>query len=108
MDAVIKEFNKEVESAGEDDSLPHLAIVGKPNVGKSSLVNALTGEERNIVTDISGTATPLIHVTMHSDLISFSLTLREYGKKPRLLRILSIILYCVPFVLLKILMYAYS
>ena len=55
LDAVIKEFNKEVESAGEDDSLPHLAIVGKPNVGKSSLVNALTGEERNIVTDISGT-----------------------------------------------------
>ena len=35
--------------------LPHLAIVGQPNAGKSSLVNALLGEERNIVTDIAGT-----------------------------------------------------
>ncbi len=38
-----------------DEDVLHLAIVGKPNVGKSSLVNALTGEERNIVTDIPGT-----------------------------------------------------
>ena len=35
--------------------LPHLAIVGKPNVGKSSLTNALLGEERNIVTPVAGT-----------------------------------------------------
>ncbi|MEM6879303.1 MAG: ribosome biogenesis GTPase Der [Bacteroidota bacterium] len=35
--------------------LPHLAIVGQPNAGKSSLVNALLGEERNIVTDVAGT-----------------------------------------------------
>lgn len=35
--------------------LPHLAIVGQPNAGKSSLINALLGEERNIVTDIAGT-----------------------------------------------------
>ncbi|MDQ7052556.1 MAG: ribosome biogenesis GTPase Der [candidate division KSB1 bacterium] len=38
-----------------DEDVLHLAIVGKPNVGKSSLVNALIGEERNIVTDIPGT-----------------------------------------------------
>lgn len=46
------------EEAGEDkelDSLPHVAIVGKPNVGKSSLVNALLGEDRNIVTPVAGT-----------------------------------------------------
>jgi len=55
LDDLVKEFDREDDSAGEADNLPHLAIVGKPNVGKSSLINALTGEERNIVTDISGT-----------------------------------------------------
>ena len=39
----------------EDSDLPRFAIVGRPNVGKSSFVNALVGEERNIVTDIAGT-----------------------------------------------------
>jgi GTP-binding protein len=55
LDEVVKHFNKEDESVNEKDDLPRVAIVGRPNVGKSSLVNALTGEERNIVTDISGT-----------------------------------------------------
>ena len=44
------------DAEGEEDSdLPRFAIVGRPNVGKSSFVNALVGEERNIVTDIAGT-----------------------------------------------------
>jgi GTP-binding protein len=55
LDEVVKYFDKNDESVNEKDDLPRIAIVGKPNVGKSSLVNALTGEERNIVTDISGT-----------------------------------------------------
>ena len=61
LDEVVKYFSKEDDSVREEDSLPRIAVVGKPNVGKSSLINALTGEERNIVTDISGTTRDAIH-----------------------------------------------
>lgn len=55
LDAVVKALPE--EGAGEDPyaGLPRIAIVGKPNVGKSSLTNALLGEERNIVTPVAGT-----------------------------------------------------
>jgi GTP-binding protein len=55
LDDLVKHFDKEDKTVNETDGLPRFTIVGKPNVGKSSLVNALIGEERNIVTDISGT-----------------------------------------------------
>jgi len=61
LDEMVKYFQKEDESIREEDSLPRIAIVGRPNVGKSSMVNALTGQERNIVTDISGTTRDAIH-----------------------------------------------
>jgi GTP-binding protein len=61
LDEVVKYFDKEDESVNEQDDLPRIAIVGRPNVGKSSLVNALTGEERNIVTNISGTTRDAIN-----------------------------------------------
>jgi len=61
LDDAVKYFDKSDESIREEDSLPRFAIVGRPNVGKSSLVNAFTGQERNIVTDISGTTRDSIH-----------------------------------------------
>lgn len=61
LDEIVKHFDKEDESVNEKDDLPRIAIVGRPNVGKSSLVNAMTGEERNIVTNISGTTRDAIN-----------------------------------------------
>jgi len=54
LDAVV-DLLPEKEIKQEDQELPRIAVVGQPNVGKSSFVNALLGEERNIVTDIAGT-----------------------------------------------------
>ena len=60
LDAVIDMLPPEPEQA-EDDNVPRLAILGRPNVGKSSFVNALLGEDRNIVTDVAGTTRDAIH-----------------------------------------------
>ncbi len=49
------------QKAEDIDDLPRFAVVGRPNVGKSSLVNAFIGEERNIVTDIAGTTRESIY-----------------------------------------------
>ena len=53
LDALVEELPPQQEAA--DDGLPRFAVVGRPNAGKSSIINALIGEERYIVTDIAGT-----------------------------------------------------
>jgi GTP-binding protein len=52
---------KDSEDVLEEASLPKFAIIGQPNVGKSSLLNALTGQERSIVSEIAGTTRDTIH-----------------------------------------------
>ena len=60
LDLLVSKFTKSTEEE-VDDEVPRFAVVGRPNAGKSSLVNALIGEERNIVTDIAGTTRDSIY-----------------------------------------------
>lgn len=72
LDEVVKHLEDTSEEE-EDDEIPRLAIVGRPNVGKSSLLNALIGEDRNIVTNIAGTTRDSI--TTHYNAFGFDLKL---------------------------------
>ena len=55
LDEVVRQLPEDKGDDDEHPELPHIAIVGKPNVGKSSMTNALLGEDRNIVTPVAGT-----------------------------------------------------
>ena len=60
LDALVARIPDEPEVEKSED-IPKVCIIGQPNVGKSSLTNAMLGEERNIVTDIAGTTRDSIH-----------------------------------------------
>lgn len=83
LDEVLKYFKK--DTIEEDESeIPRISIVGRPNVGKSSIINALVGEERNIVTPIAGTTRDSVHSRYnkfgHDFIIIDTAGLRKKGK----------------------------
>ena len=67
LEAVTEYFDKEQAEEEEDDDRPRIAIVGKPNVGKSSIVNRLLGENRVIVSNIAGTTRDAIDTEIVHD-----------------------------------------
>lgn len=60
LDEILKRFTKKSEPEIEEN-IPRFAVVGRPNAGKSSIINAFIGEERNIVTEIAGTTRDSIY-----------------------------------------------
>jgi len=60
LDAVVSKLKADTAETAEE-GIPRFAVVGRPNAGKSSLINAFIGEERNIVTDIAGTTRDSIY-----------------------------------------------
>ena len=60
MDEIVGKFSKDTEEIIEEE-IPRFAVVGRPNAGKSSIVNAFIGEDRNIVTEIAGTTRDSIY-----------------------------------------------
>ena len=60
LDAIISKFRKEMSDIIEED-IPRIAVVGRPNAGKSSLINAFLDDQRNVVTDVAGTTRDSIY-----------------------------------------------
>ncbi len=60
LDAIVSSFKKEMQEVIEDD-VPRIAVVGRPNAGKSSIINAFLDDNRNVVTDIAGTTRDSIY-----------------------------------------------
>lgn len=83
LDLLISKFTKK-EDENELEEIPRFAIVGRPNAGKSSLLNALMGEDRNIVTNIAGTTRDSIYTRYNKFGMDFYLVdtagIRKKGK----------------------------
>lgn len=84
LDEIVKRMPTKDEDAEKLEEIPRFAIVGRPNVGKSSIINAFIGEERNIVTDIAGTTRDSIYTRYNKFGFDFYLVdtagIRKKGK----------------------------
>jgi len=94
LDVVVSKFTKESEEDIQEE-FPKIAIVGRPNAGKSSLINAFIGEDRNIVTDIAGTTRDSIYTLYDKFGLKFYLVdtagIRKKGKVSEDLEYYSVI-----------------
>lgn len=94
LDLIVSKFTKETEEEKYDE-VPRIAIVGRPNAGKSSFVNALIGEKRNIVTNIAGTTRDSIYTRFDKFNMDFYLVdtagIRKKGKVTEDLEYYSVI-----------------
>lgn len=82
LDFLVSRFDNKEEKTEED--IPKIAVAGRPNAGKSSLINAFIGEERNIVTDVAGTTRDSIYTLYNKFGLKFYLVdtagIRKKGK----------------------------
>ena len=94
LDHIVSLFRKDGEEEALED-IPKFAVVGRPNAGKSSIVNALMGEERNIVTEIAGTTRDSIYTRYNKFGMDFYLIdtagIRKKGKVTEDLEYFSVI-----------------
>lgn len=95
LDALMETFPKQDEEDDEEAGLPHIAVVGRPNAGKSSIINAFIGEDRNIVTDIAGTTRDSINTRYnkfgHDFILVDTAGIRKKGKVTEDLEYYSVI-----------------
>lgn len=71
LDEVIKHISEDVNT--EEDGVPRFTVVGRPNVGKSSIINAFLGQDRNIVTAVAGTTRDAVHTRINAFNMDFIL-----------------------------------
>ena len=94
LDEIVAKFTKDFEDETEID-IPRFAVVGRPNAGKSSIINAFIGEERNIVTNIAGTTRDSIYTRYNKYGFDFYLVdtagIRKKGKVTEDLEYYSVI-----------------
>lgn len=95
LDEVLRQLPKPAKEEEEESKVPRIAIVGRPNAGKSSLVNAFLGEDRHIVTDVAGTTRDSIYTEYNKFGHHFNLVdtagIRKKGKVKEDLEYYSVI-----------------